>query len=388
VTELDGSSGLPDLHAVTTYLQTSAWTKISQDERTVMWHREFEDQDLRIVLPASQNMTDYVEQLYLALKVLSYIERRSAQEISSDMIYGASDTVSVRLFPDAPEGEAPLAVAYPALSAMRNYVIGSGAALETHALVLPANRSRRAESFANSARLSTHRGSFILTLSLPLWQEFPGGDMPDGSDGVQEALLDVPPQPFGRQVANRMVAVAKYAQSLADEVGNGNRPIRAFGRLDRNAPNATELEALSTLGGGENDTYQIRFAQSPIAGSRSLPSVLRVTPGQQRIIRDGAVFLRTMQSRNDASIEGYVVRLARDRQIGPGEVVIQGIIDDSGKQHRVHASLTEEDYREAVRAHQSGLKVISRGDLDIRGNYKYIRPMRKFAIVPGMEEEF
>jgi hypothetical protein len=102
---------------------------------------------------------------------------------------------------------------------------------------------------------------------------------------------------------------------------------------------------------------------------------------------DAALYLRTEQPRTDVTVEGVVVRLSRDHHYGPGVVVIEGIADDSGTSRRYHVELAERDYNEAFRAHGEGLRVVARGDLATRGSYKWLRPTRSFAIIPGLEDE-
>jgi hypothetical protein len=362
-----------------------------------MWRPDHPDAgEFVVVLPIRQEVQDYDERIYEALRTLAYVERRTLDEVISDINFGAADTVATRLTPDAPPGEAPLSLAYLALYALRSYVIGSGAALDTRSLVLPARRPRRAESYANRVRFATRPGSFIMTLTLPLmetYEEVPAVDADtldapnDEGSGpeVQEALLQIPPQPFGRRVTNRMATVARYAQILAEEVSSGNQQMRVFGQPNPGAANATELEALSNLGGPEKAPYLLRFAQSPRAGRPQDVMTLQVTPGQQRIMSEAADYLRTKQSRSDVTVDGIVVRLSRDHHYGPGVVVIQGVADDSGIERRFYVELTEDDYNEALRAHREGLRVIARGDLDTRGTYKWLRPLRAFAIVPGLD---
>jgi hypothetical protein len=255
----------------------------------------------------------------------------------------------------------------------------------------------RAESYVNKVRFTTQPGSFVLTLALPLFETF--DEAPRASDvatdeeteleapgPIQEPLLAVPPQPFGRRVTNRMASVARNAQGLADAVNSGDQPLRAFGEaVTRQAPNATELEALGALGGPERSPYQLRFAQSPLAAQAQDALVLQVTPGQQRIMAEAADYLRTEQPRPDVTVEGVVVRLARDHHYGPGLVVIEGVADDSGTARRFYIDLAERDYDEAIRAHGQGLRVVARGDLATRGSYKWLRPARSFAIIPGLE---
>jgi hypothetical protein len=392
----------PSLASLAEYLSASGWSLVDEDSRTSMWRPNRDlGEEVFAVLPIREDLTDYAERIYEALRTVAYVERRSVDEVASDIDYGAADSVAVRLLPQAPPGQAPLSLAYSAMSALRSYVIGSGSALDNKALVLPTRRPLRAESYVSKVRFATHPGSFILTLALPLVETFdqvsePERDSgeqvedeasPGGLESVQELMFEVSRQPFGRQITNRMAAVARHAQLLADSVNAGDQGIRAFGQLGLDVPNATELEALSGLGGSERSPYRLRFAQTPLAPSPRDAIVLQVTPGQQRIMADAAVYLRTEQPRPDVTVEGVVVRLSRDHIYGPGTVVVEGVADDSGALRRFYLELADRDYREALRAHSEGLRVVARGDLATRGSYKWLRPARSFAIIPGLEDQ-
>jgi hypothetical protein len=393
---------LTSLTSLTEYLTAAGWSLVDDDSRTSMWRptRDLHE-DVFAVLPIRDDLTDYAERIYEALRTVAYVERRSVGEVTSDIAYGAADSVAVRLLPETPPGQAPLSLAYSAMSALRSYVIGSGSALDNKSLVLPTRRPLRAESYVSKVRFATQPGSFILTLALPLVEQFDQisrseddsveqleeAAVPGTLEPVQDPIFQLPPQPFGRQITNRMAAVARHAQLLADSVNAGDQGIRAFGQLGLDVPNATELEALSGLGGPERSPYRLRFAQTPLARSSRDAIVLQVTPGQQRIMADAAVYLRTEQPRPDVTVEGVVVRLSRDQVHGPGTVVVEGVADDSGALRRFYLELTDRDYREALRAHSEGLRVVARGDLATRGSYKWLRPARSFAIIPGLEEQ-
>lgn len=395
----------PSLSAVSNYLNDSGWSLVAQGGKELVWQSpRLLGQQVVVALPTTDDVRDYVERVYDALRTLAYAERRSIDEISSDISFGAADTVAARLVPDAPPGEAPLSLAYSAMSALRSFVIGSGSALDNRSLVLPTRRPQRAESYVHKVRFSTRPGSFIMALSLPLVETFeesrpmqtedPESNPEDSIEAsgesprmIQEPLLDLPPQPFGRRITNRMAAVAKHSQTLADAVNAGDQPLRVFGEPVPEAANATELEALSGLGGPDRHGYRLRFAQSPLDPQRQDSIVLQITPGQQRVMEEAAAFLRTQQPRNDVTAEGLVVRLSRDHRYGPGEVAIDGIADDSGRARRFHFELTEHDYNEALRAHREGFRVVVRGDLVTRGTYKWLQHIRGFGIVPGLDNE-
>lgn len=378
----------PALAAFTNYLAGSGWTLEDSDEQTSMWrlHRDQLYEEIRVVLPTTQRVRDYGDRIDDALKALSFVERRLPEEIADDINFGGADNVAVRLTPDAPAGEAPLLLAYSAISALKNFVVASAASLDHDSLVLPPRRPQRAEAYASQARLSTQPGSFILSLALPL-SDIYAEESDDPTVSGQDALVEVPPQPFGRKVTNRMLSTTRKAQQLAEEVSEGDRPISSFGEFVPHAPNATELAALSSLGGPDHDIYQIRFAKSPLTGGPAEPAVLRITPGQQRILGEAADYLRTKQPRAGVTVTGLVVRLFREGGFGRGEAVIQGVADDSGEARRYRVELGELDYNEAVRAHANGLQVTATGDLDIRGTRRSLRRLTSFAVIPGLEDD-
>lgn len=318
---------------------------------------------------------------------MSFGERRLPEEIRSDISFGGADSVAVRLIPDAPSGEAPLTLARQAVTALHDFVVGSAAAIEIHELVLPSHRPPWAETYASRVRLSTHAGSFVLSLALPLVVDLGDAAAEDSAAGEQ-MMFELPPQPFGRRVSARMLSAAQSAQRLADEVNAGIQPLRIFGADPlRAAANATELAALKALGGPEYGLYQLRFTQSPLADGHGEPVTLRVTPGQQRVLGEAADFLRTRQPRSGVTVQGLVVRLHRSGAFGPGEVVVEGIDDDSGTTRRYRMELPEDDYNDALRAHRSGLQVSVTGDREERGTHLHLRRLTAFTVIPGLEYE-
>jgi hypothetical protein len=388
----DGGMAVPDLQALEGYLRVAGWSLADRDRRASLWHATSPAQfakaePLVVVLPARQDVSDYADAVDAAIRTVAFAEQRLPEEIRSDISFGGADTIAARLTPDAPSGEAPLTLAHAAVAALHNFVVGSAAAIEIHDLVLPSHRPLWAESYAGRVRLSAHPGSFVLNLALPLVADL-GNDASLDDEVPGQLAFSLPPQPFGRRVSSRMLRAAQAAQQLADEVSAGALPLRAFGedRL-RPAANATELAALKALGGPEYGLYQLRFTQSPLAGRRGEPVTLRITPGQQRILGEAADFLRTRQPRSGVTVQGLVVRLHRSGGFGPGEVVVEGIDDDSGTTRRYRMELAEDDYLDALRAHRNGLQVTVSGDREDRGTHLHLRRLMSFSVIPGLDYE-
>jgi hypothetical protein len=373
---------IPDLAAFVGYLRAAGWTLEDEDGRTTLWSRERAEADIgiKVVLPASQEVRDYADRAYEALRAVAAAERRLPKEVMEDILSGGADNVAVRLTPETPPGEAPLQLFYSAVSGLRNYVVASAAALSSDGLVLPHRRPQRAEAYAARTRLSTQPGSFVLSLTLPLDE-----DQAETAD-EQDVPGSAGAQPFGRRVTRRMLTAARRAQELAQQVSDGILPLTVFGEPGPESANATELAALGSLGGPDHDLYQIRFALSPLAGEGIDPVRLKITPGQQRILGEAADFLRTKQPRENVTVTGLVVRLFRERA-GTGEAVVQGVDDDSGAERRFRVELTEHDYRQAIRAHELGLRVAATGDLKVRGNRRSLRPLISFSVLPGSDDD-
>jgi hypothetical protein len=385
-------SELP-LAAIREYLSGSGWTMIDEDDRTSLWgplQVTSEDpgaSDVRLVLPNRAEITDYNERVEHALRALSFVERRVPREIMDDIVLGGADTVSVRLTPDAPPGEAPLALAHSAIAALRNYVVGAASSLDVKSLVLPPRRPLRAEAYADEARFSTAPGSFVLNLALPL------GSI-DGQEPTTEGeptLIDLSPLPYGRRVTNRMMDVARRSTALAKRVGDGDERIEAFARLDQSAANATELSALAAIGEGlpDRSRYHLRFAHSPLAPAAGAVTgdPVAVTPAEQRVLEDASDFLRTKQPRSGVTVSGLVVRLARTSKFGPGEIVVQGIDDDSRATRRFRMTVGEEDYGSAIRAHEHGLQVLAVGDVELRGSQRHLGNVASFDVAEPLYSE-
>ena len=383
----DESMSTPDLQPLTDYLGQAGWTRVDEDRRTTLWRLSHSEVD--VVLPVAQEVTDYADLVGQALRALSYVERRLPSEIMADMTFGGADTLAVRLTPDAPPGEAPLELACAAVEGLRSLVVASASALITDSLVLPQRRPARAEAYAKQARLSTHSGSFVLSLSLPLRDSY--GEH-SSSDEDEEAVLiprsELPENdPFGRRVTDRLATTALAAAELADLVNAGDKPISAFGAARPHAANATELAALASLGGPSLDLYELRIARSPLTRVRQEPTLASISPGRQRVFAEASEFLRTKQPRAGVTVSGLVVRLARAKSLGPGEVVIHGVDDDSGSTRRFHVELTAEDYNRAFEAHKQGWHVYVQGDLEVRGTRLSLRRLSSFGVVPGLDDD-
>lgn len=375
-----------DASSLRSYVQRSGWVLSDQDERTSLWLAPAgsPQADVQVVLPERETFSDSDDLVERAVRALSWAQQRPLEEVVRDVSTGGADSLSVRLFPTTPSGQAPLETAHTALSSLRELVIGSAAGVEAGegALVVPSRRSTRAEAYAGQTMVSTRSGSFVIDVSFPLQES-----------GIDEPPASTETTPFGRQVTTRLVTVARRAASLATSVGAGDTGIDRFGAEGTADGNATELNALARLGqaseNGDRGRYQLRFAQSPLWTLSALPrpELLTITPAQQSVLSDAAEYLRERRPRAGVSIEGLVVRLARERVTGAGDVVVEGVDDDTGSTRRYAVNLSETDYDDAVRAHGQGYRVVVVGDLGVRGTRRHLRNITSFDVLARRGED-
>ena len=83
------------------------------------------------------------------------------------------------------------------------------------------------------------------------------------------------------------------------------------------------------------------------------------------LIQEAARLFRVTEPVDDVEIEGFVTRLARRPDQGPGEITLEGLVD--GALRRVGVELPEAAHSLAVQAHDLRQRVSCIGDLVKRG---------------------
>ena len=336
------------LPALRRYLEGAGWQHVDDARGSSVWRMRRNKADLQVALPMDASVMDYGEVILSALKVVGYVESRSIDEVAADVKYGGADVVSVRLTPDSPSGEAPLPVAEVAVRALKDLVIGTAAGLEFDKAILPQWRPR-ATRYLQQVRLSTRPGSFIVSLSLPLYEDVRPDTPTTADQTAMDDTVKVETEPFGRRVSTRMRAVAQSAVLLAVKAAEDG-DVTLFESDPMSTGNPKELTALAELGGSRGAGYDLRFSPSPlVAGEVAEPQNIRVEGEQRQLLLKAADLLRTLKPKSDITVFGNVVSLTRESLLGPGLVTIKGIERD-GPVHRYRALVSEDQYREAERA--------------------------------------
>jgi len=380
-----GQISLQDLEA---FLLRAGWVRFGDRARVSQWRTLRNETDLQVVLPRTLELGDALVLLREALPAIAFAQSRTVAEVYSDIVARGADVISVRLTPDAPSGQAPLGLANATVSGLAEFVMGAASTVANPDWNVGAQRPRRAKRYARQILLTTGPGSFVVTLTMPL------RDQPATDVGLVENQQVLPEfqdtvRAYGREVVHRMQQVSVRAARLADEIDAQAHPLTVFEDDPASTGNAIELGALGSIGGDDRRPYHLRYSLSPtVVTDQALPpAVQAISTAQQTVFKAAAELLRSMMPRDRQRVTGRVVRLARSHSWGPGQVVIEGQTAANVPAHRYRVELGEDQYTDALRAHQRGLDVVARGDVAIRGTHLHIDNLTDFDVVEGLPEQ-
>lgn len=384
----DAPSAEKDLSAIRSYLAATGWVSQDIDKNGELWKptstylNDLRINTLRvpyqILLPSSHQFLDFEELYDDAVKLISYLEKRQRKEVIDDLSRGGADSISIKLQPDTPSGEAPLGLARNSADGLHDLLLGAACSLTyQHRPILPSRRPIRAERFAEKARYSTQPGSFIINLALPLADS----DAPIvEQDVTQPELFDV--APYGRRVSDRIDQVISGAWEISHEYAQDQNAVIDTDRFKEF--NTVELDGLSKIGdtGELSVGYSFRLAQSPLSRElKRTPQIRTFSRKQLDILEGASALLRADEVRKDFTVRGTVTDLHRDGAFGAGNISIMSTAGDEGHNRKYKLSLGEEDYEAAWRAHGGPYEVVVTGDVQISTRRRTFLTVHSFKLM-------
>lgn len=315
-----------------------------------------------IVAPASSDFGDYALRVGEIIDILGRVEDRAQLQVLRDLGAATTDLIRVRA-PDAEEdGSIAIGAGVTFIEQSRDLLMAAACAARQPRATFRAGSVREAVDYLANVRMGqTERGSFIVTLLSPVPPALGPTDLFEGED-PRHAIAHAP---FGRRVSHTLVG-ALMAVKEAVALTNRGGDIEVFRERIGRGVSANLCRAVSGLiEAGDGVDVSLNWALTRPAHDGRTPPRISFAPGDAAVLGEAAVLLASRDSRSNERLEGFVTRLKREENTGPGRVTIKALVD--GELRSVSMDLGPADYDEIASAYDGRCTVLVEGDLQSRG---------------------
>jgi len=337
--------------ALASYAEGLGWQKVPGVNGGIAAYTNPREGKRQLVVPADADLDDYADRAAEAVVRLAEFEKRPAREVLEHLLLPPADVLSFRVVsPETETGDVPLEVGGEVIEGARN-----GLLAVAHSVLDPQpffGRMRREEAkrFLSKCRMSTGRGSFVLSVACPL-------DLPLHIPGMEA-------EPYARRVTGLFVD-ALAALASAPQVIN---PFALANPNHTPGVSANLCEALLRLrpeGNRSHVTVSAAWSRALLPKNRPANVSVRFDQEAFELIETIAPQLRTRPEPKAGWYIGFVEEL-RGAAVGDdprpaGEVRLTLFIE--GEPLRARANLNAEDYALAGEAHLANEAVHMRGEL-------------------------
>lgn len=356
-----------DPYATAAYLKLHGWDRVRAGELGDRWQLRAFPRNRNVALPHPElEPVDRALMMSSALLVLEEVEQRSISRIARDLLEAGSDIIRFRVSADAlQDGEMPLSAAPEMLTGALEAIRAAGRAeIQTRAVYSGGQVPTSVKRFVDLARVGpTERGSVVLHVRskvtpVPLEQ----------TSLVAEG--DRPPSevPFERRVLRRLLSGIRAGKTAVHREAVDLVTEDALDEDIEAGLSANLCDALAQLAGEKEELGA--HIEVGIRWSLFLPSdepETRVEIGRSELdsLADVARRLRLIVPLTVNRQTGFVKELKRD----PGDTdgTVRVLADLDGRSTVIKLFLAEEDYKQALQAHEQNRELIFSGVMEKAG---------------------
>lgn len=344
-------------------LRKRSW--ILTDDRPAFstWKRP--DGELYVHVSRIPQFSDYPERVDEVLRLMQQVHGMDRTRVLNELEEATNDTLRLRdeglearWTTTLEEGRRLLDAAHQAWS-------DSARSLAQHEKDREKRRAQL-QNFMESLRLGqTERGSYIVRVMAPV----------PAPQHVRQTEL-TPNPPFERKVTEHMVrAIGALSDAAMEVEGAPESAVRArFVEAARFGVTSKLCAAIASAAGHSSTRaidIDVSWAQTfPTSPALSDPRAIRFEAELAPVLAAGADALRHHEQPRLMAIEGWVVRLHRERNQEGGEATVQAVLEPGSGARSVRIRLSEEDYEAAVNAHRD-MRVIRCGGTLTRDGRRY-----------------
>jgi hypothetical protein len=329
-----------------------------------------------VVLPLNPAFADYVRRMAEVVEILSVEAGQPMEWVLAEVRASTFDIVRLRATgPGIGHGRVPLDIGARLFNQTRELLLAAACAAHEPRPVYRTRKPTAATEFLRQVKLAAPQaGSFIVTAYTPI------------PPSLRLGLTEDEDVPFERQATLMLARAAQTARQAAEAAvlqGSGDAFIEATSR----GLSANFCEALAQFVDGSDTTaldIQMGWAASR-AVPAGTPAAIQIGADLTPVLREGARMLRAREPVSDFELSGCVVRLDSEDADTGGDVVIAGEID--GQPRKVRVTMSADDYRSAIQAHQAGEFLRCEGELRRRGRRYVLEQVRHVSVLADDSEE-
>ena len=345
------------------YVRSQGWREI--DTFGDVGHVYSKDEDSEeIIIPDTQNFSDYALVVSKAILTLAEKEKRHEFTIVRDLSLAHYDRICLRVPEESEDGSISVDSGVSLFTHSRNLLLSAACSTHRPQRTFRLGSNRVAIKYIQNLRLGqTEQGSFVINLLSPVSLGLPAHAASIGSSNVPQHAT------FGRRVTR---ILSTGLQTVQEEVSTAHVERESFARIreggiERYGVSANLCEAVGELtnaGNGSGIDISIDWAVAyPLGESRVQ---VRFDNRDIPVLKEAASILRNQQERMDTKIRGFVSSLNRESNQRRGRATIKATID--GNERSVRVDFTSREYNRIVRAHRRRRVVSVIGDLWFDGH--------------------
>jgi hypothetical protein len=322
VTDALAIAGIRPLNVIG-YLRAHGWQKFSESSgKFSVWNHPLHP-DADVLIPASRDARDYVQQLREALHELEAVEDRSQLNILRDLYNSGFDVVRLSArSPNADDGTVKIEDGVQLFERARDILLAAACATVKPRAVFHSRKPQLATEYMQKARLGqTEHGSYVLTLLSPVAPQL---SFHSDSDLFPEA-------PFERAVVQTLARAVGLTMAAAEKSATAASPnFEPFQHAVSGGVSANLCEGIAGLFATVEPTaIELSVAWALNRPSpNEIPSRIRIGSDLIPTISEAARMFRAYDKLDGYSLKGPVIKLERREGEPSGWVTIFASVEE------------------------------------------------------------
>lgn len=357
------------------YLRSRGWQKFSEVRgRFSVWVHN-EHPEVEVLIPATRDARDYVNQVYEALQELEVVEDRSQLDILKDLHNSGFDVIRLAAQGAGTlDGTVRIDAGVKLFEQARELLLSAACATVRPRAVFHSRKPQLALEYMSKARLGqTERGSYVMTILSPVAPQL----------ALHSDTELFPPDPFERSVVKMLTGSVDLAMVAAEvSATSGKQDFEPFESSVSGGVSANLCEAIAGFFGTIDASaidLTVAWSLNRPQPTDHLPSRIRINSDYVPTLQEAARVFRAYDRLEGYLIQGPVVKLERLEGDELGFVTVFARVE--GIMRKVTVPLSYADYTRALQAHREYLPVRVTGTVVREGRSYYLNNPTALEIV-------